>query len=423
MSDLPTMISSPSVLWITLATLIVSLFLASRYFNILSSSTIHIHRSAASIRAFLNPSNKGIGELLIERALANNHLREGMGLSNTFVSPDHTLHKKFTRQARELIKAPQARGWTNFRDLTTQAIHAELANSESGAQGRLFDRFVQCVTLRVVLVGIMGIHTAVDSLDSESIVIVVEGITKLWSLSKNPSPSSRKLQVELKYHLRRLVPDEDTFPNPLDFVVPAWETLWRVVATAIAYTHDNPRLKELFLEMYVNPKEEVFRAERRDGVSVKGAVDETMRLQPPSRHISRMRPRLSWVPGMLLNAMEQLWPGTQFQREYADVEEIQRSSVWGDDAHVFDPTRHSTGRLWEGQAEVMSFAFGYGPLRCVAASWAPMAVAVISASIFDFLEGGEYTLVPGPNIGAREGWRGWWIESSSCGQSISSAEK
>ena len=360
--------------------------------------------------------------MLIERARANNHLRLGMGLSNTFVSPDRTVHKKFTMQARELIKTPQAR-WTDFRELTTQAIHAELANSES--QGRLFDRFVQSVTLRVVLVGIMGVHTAVDSLDGESIVVVAEGITKLWSLSKNPGPASRKLLVELKYHLRRLVPDEDTFPNPLDFVVPAWETLWRVVATAIAYTHDNPRLRGLFLEMYVSPKEEVFRAEGRDGVSVKGVVDETMRLHPPSRHISRMRPRLgwSWMPGVFLNAMEKLWPGTQFQRAFADVEDVQRSSVWGDDAHVFDPTRHSTGRLWEGQAEVMSFAFGYGPLRCVAASWAPMAVAVISASIFDFLEGGEYTLVPGPNIGAREGWRGWWIESSSCGQSISSAEK
>jgi len=412
------MISGPLVLWIALL-IIVSLFLASHYFNILSS-TVQIHRSAASIQTFLHPSNKDIRELLIERARANNHLRYGMGLSNTFVSPDPAVHKNFTIQARELIKTPR---WTDFRDLTTQAIHAELADSNSGAQGRLFSRFVQCVTLRVVLVGIMGVHTAVDSLDWESIVVVVEGITKLWSLSKNPGPSSRKLQMELKYHLRRLVPDEDTYPNPLNFVVPAWETLWRVVATAIAYTHDDPRLRGLFLEMYVNPKEEVFRAEGRDRVSVKGVINETMRLHPPSRHISRMRPRLSWVPGVLLNAMEQLWPGTQFQRGYADVEEIQRSSVWGDDAHVFDPARHSTGRLWEGQAEAMSFSFGYGPLKCVAASWAPMAVAVIGASIFDFLEGGEYTLVPGPNIGAREGWRGWWIESSSCGQNISSAEK
>lgn len=347
-----------------------------------------------------------------------------MGLSNTFVSPDLAVHKQFTMRVRELIKTPQAR-WTDFRDLTTQAIYAELAGSESGAQGRLFDRFVQCVTLRVVLVGIMGVNIAVDSLDGESIIVVVDGITKLWSLSKKPGASSRKLLMKVKLHLRRLVPDEDTFPNPLNFVVPAWETLWRVVATAIAYTHDDPRLRRLFLELYVNPKEEVFRAEGRDGVSVKGVVDETMRLHPPSRHISRMRPRLgwSWVPGVLLDAMEQLWPGAQFQRGYADVEEIQRSSVWGDDAHVFDPTRHSTNRLWEGQAETMSFSFGYGPLRCVAASWAPMAVAVISASIFDFLEGGEYTLVPGPNIGAREGWRGWWIESSSCGRRRSSAEK
>ncbi|EDR10786.1 uncharacterized protein LACBIDRAFT_315577 [Laccaria bicolor S238N-H82] len=405
-----------SILCIALVALIVSLFL--RYFTAFFSSTVHAHRSVASIRAFLHSPNKGIEELLTERAKANERLVEGMGLSNTFVSPDRTVHKAFTMQARELIKTPQAR-WTDFRHLTTQAIHAELANSES--HGTLFDRFVQSVTLRVVLVGIMGVQTAVDSLDRESIVVVVEGITKLWSLSKKPSPASRKLLVDVKHHLRRLVLDEDTFPNPLNFVVPAWETLWRVVATAIAYTHDNPRLEKLFLEVYVNPKEEVFRAEGKDGVSVKGVVDETMRLHPPSRHISRVRPRLgwSWVPGALLNVMEKLWPGTQFQRGYADVEEIQRSSVWGEDAHVFDPARHSTGRLWEGQAETMSFSFGYGPLRCIAASWAPMAVAVISASIFDCLEGGEYAVVPGPNIGAREGWRGWRIESSSCGRSRS----
>ena len=41
------------------------------------------------------------------------------------------------------------------------------------------------------------------------------------------------------------------------------------------------------------------------------------------------------------------------------------------------------GDGWPGSFD---FVFGHGPLRCVAASWAPMAAAAISGTIMAHLE-------------------------------------
>ena len=99
-----------------------------------------------------------------------------------------------------------------------------------------------------------------------------------------------------------------------------------------------------------------------------------------------------------------------YERKVADIEAILRCGVWGMDGEVFRPERHRQSIINSEQAEALTFVFGYGPLRCVAASWAPMAAAVISAAIMAHLERESYVLQPGRDIGGREGWNGWQVK-------------
>jgi cytochrome P450 len=95
--------------------------------------------------------------------------------------------------------------------------------------------------------------------------------------------------------------------------------------------------------------------------------------------------------------------------EVADVEEAQKSLLYGSDPESFNPMRFHES--YAGPRRDHLYAFGHGKLRCVAASWAPPAAAVITAKIMAILDDVTFTLKEGPHIGKREGWEGWAIES------------
>jgi cytochrome P450 len=90
----------------------------------------------------------------------------------------------------------------------------------------------------------------------------------------------------------------------------------------------------------------------------------------------------------------------------ADIEEILREpSIWNDDAHMFKPERHRTAS--PDMKGAQKLIFGHGPLRCVAALWAPDAAAIISATIMEECEKSGWIVVKGDKIGGRTGWEGW----------------
>jgi len=114
-------------------------------------------------------------------------------------------------------------------------------------------------------------------------------------------------------------------------------------------------------------------------------------------------------------------PGFAYATSTADVERLMRScEIWGADTSAFRPARHSEG-LDGGKEdsearrrkECLAMAFGYGPLRCIAASWAPMAVGVVAAGIVSTLEEGDVSILRGKKIGGRSGWDGWEIRRRS----------
>ena len=348
-------------------------------------------------------------EHLKERSGANQRLVRALHLTNTFVSPDLLVHKAFVERAHLLLKASKQRGWAHFRATAIDAVEWQLSLSSDPSVPQLFDSFVHNVTLVIVLVGILQLDKPIQSFCHEDVALVAKGITMLWAMSKKPDPIPPVLLEELTAHLRRLVGDDEQFQNPLDFIIPGWETLWRVVATTVAYSYSNKEMRTAFEHFNLCPSEARFRGSQESAdLKVERIVNEVMRLHPPSKRIGRLKARV-WCPSFLVNWIR---PGFIRVKQQADIAALLRCDIWGPDASKFRPSRHHPRELLPEQKQALGFVFGYGPLRCIAGSWAPMAAGVITGAILERLEMNNYELQAGPNIGGREGWNGWVIKEN-----------
>jgi hypothetical protein len=359
-----------------------------------------------SIKATLHPRSLSFPELLAERARSNQRLVRALAISNTFVSEKPDVHKQFVSQARRLLNNAQQRGWSAFQSKAVEAIQWYDREPRTPESGRPFSSLVQSTTLVVVLAGLLQVDNPIESYSHADITLVAENITTLWALSKRPEPIPSSFLDDLNSRLRLLVPDDNTFPQPLNFVVPAWETLWRVVATTVAYAQRDPLILKEFECFHAHPSDERFRSEHNSGFSIKGVVYEALRLHPPSKHIARVRCR-TWCPPVITRVIDKVYATIVYERKVADVEAMLRCELWGTDGKVFRPERHGQSMISPEQTEALTFVFGHGPLHCVAASWAPMAAAIISAAIIDHLQRESYKLEQGRWIGDREGWNGW----------------
>ncbi|KAF8162710.1 hypothetical protein B0H34DRAFT_794497 [Crassisporium funariophilum] len=382
----------------------ISLF---RYISSLRSQRKTYNDLLAKVRLILHPPDVNLVGLLTERATSNERLIRALKLSNTFVSGDPGVHKTFVSQAHRLLNDAQRRGWWFFRETAVEAVqwskHAALEPVGP------FHSYIQNITLAIILVALLQVDEPMHSFAYDKVELVASHITTLWALSKKPGAIPPHLLDELQSSLRLLIPDAETFPYPLDFVIPAWETLWRVVASVVAYAHNDPIILQEFRLFHADPNEERFRGDTDSLLSAKGVITEAMRLHPPSKHIARTR-RRSWYPPFITKVMEKIWPKISHVREYADVEALLRCEIWGSDTNEFKPQRHHhSSQTCRQQTDALLSAFGHGPLRCIAATWAPMAAAVIAAAILNELNGATYTLKAGTSIGGREGWNGWTV--------------
>jgi hypothetical protein len=388
-----------------------------------------------SIAALLHPPLTAVQELLQERASANNRLADTLNLTNAFVDADLGIHDKFVQISRRLLKDAQSSfGWNRLQDICSYAVELSLDEYRSVILSHAdedipFDHFVQVVVLRAILVGLLNIGKDVDELDIRSLGSVTTGINRLWTLSKSQDKGSEEtssmtssLSDDLQFHLRQMIPPESGFDNPIDFVVPTWETMWRVCATIIARIQEDRSYEEVFQE-FLHAEEQAgqkFNAPiGRHGFSVRDFVVESMRLNPPVKRISRIGNYTT--PSTFSNFFYRIFSPRNSPdiplRAVANIEAVLLDpEIWSEDTHVFNPRRHRklsmTQRSKQMQADALKLVFGYGPLRCVAASWAPKAVAVIAATIVGQIHEAGLKVISGDRIGGRSGWDGWKITKS-----------
>lgn len=357
------------------------------------------YKRAAQIQSLLNPPTLSLGSLLLSRATPNERLVHAFGLTSTFVSSDPKVHKTFTTRAKALI----AGAGEKDKKWRAVALSAEAtAHQFLPAQQSIdFATFIQSVTFAIVLSILFD--TDLDTLRYDDIVYVTDVINQRWKDSKIKDAAAMRQDDSLRKmiaHLDRWIVDRERYPNPLNFILPSFETMWRVVAVTVAYVYrcrDNT-LHDVAIAFGRDPTEERFQAFGESGLqpSMQSIIFEVLRLHPPTRHIARAPTESgSWWHTFVAPTVE-----------LADIEAVHLSDDYGENTSEFDPMRFHPSRMG-GRPEL--YSFGYGRLKCIAAAWAPMAAAVIAAKVVSQIEEARCTVTMGHKIGGRSGWDGWEV--------------
>ncbi|KAI0689827.1 hypothetical protein BC835DRAFT_1529070 [Cytidiella melzeri] len=349
------------------------------------------------VRTLLAPTDVPILVQLQSRATPNLRLVRAFGLTNTFVSSDMDVHAQFGTAARKMLAAATPKGdWLGFATATTEIVDETLASVPLG-----FDLFVQHVVLKVVLHTLFQVPTG--QLDERGIELVARGINKLWKLSKTREDLPSDLLPGMNAHLHAWLPD---FANPLDFVIPTFETMWRVVAITVALVHKDEHALHALRSFLQNPTKAQFKHFYPDTPSVSAIVAEVMRLYPPTRTISRaLVSSPSTLGAWLHSIVPSMFPPTV---HVANIRAVQRDpAIWGPEADHFKPMRHHPRTLTNEQSMAM-LGFGAGKLQCVANSWAPLASGLLAAAILAKV-GDGLEIIEGEGIGGRDGWDGWAV--------------
>ncbi|KAH9915560.1 uncharacterized protein BXZ73DRAFT_106108 [Epithele typhae] len=376
-----------------------------------TSTARTLFRDRNSITSLLAPSEGDLPSLLAARAHANERFTNAFDIHSTFTSPSRAVHDTFVRRMKALIDS--------------KATGCDVHLHPPAAAAQPFDKTVRAIVLHLVLVALLDADPA--ALEYPALDRFAETLNDLWTRSKAPAPIPPHLLAALQAQLRAWVPrtQENAGANHLEVIIPAYETMWRVVAVALAHVHLDPRLRAGFDAFGARPTaDELGRAAVDGAPSAHSVVLEVLRLYPPTRRIARHVPRAPHADADAhhpLAALVQRFlfnfntrpstPTRDFDVLVADVEAAQREgAAWGPDPDAFDPRR------WERAGGSPSspppsaaalLAFGHGRLKCVASGWAPGAAAAIVAGVLS--AGARVERADGADAvsGGRDAWRGW----------------
>ena len=288
------------------------------------------------------------------RVKPNGRLVEVFGISNVFTNQSaEGFSKTTTRKMKAACKMEShddPGDWTELRTCAIECFNEYLQRMGQDSPINLAE-LVQFVTLKVSLFYLFdNVRAASTTSDTfEDIRLIGRQINDLWVDSKK-SESQRPRwndQHDLHKSLRRVTivspevmpgafPGNEYCPepidaseNPLNFLLPAYETMWRVVLRCFVETRLRDAVAETewtgVLERYlealsnVDCMPEAFHRPSAIGVRPIDIAKEALRLYPPSRNVHRN------------------FDGQLFR---ANIEACHRSALLGgDDPIVFRPER------------------------------------------------------------------------------------
>ncbi|KAF2972401.1 hypothetical protein GQX73_g1189 [Xylaria multiplex] len=192
-----------------------------------------------------------LGQRLKVRAKPNNRLILAFKLDNSFTTCDQRVHQEFLGEAKNAIGRVHRDSWVNFGAVVQTILNSSLKYLEDAPPYVPLASLVRVVSFSFVIHVLFGIEPS--GIDLGEVKNATEAINRLWIQSKdaNSIPSLRD-QTLLDRALEILFRDE--FPHndhtrPLNLIMPAYETLWRVVLltfVSIANQNEDPQTtKEL----------------------------------------------------------------------------------------------------------------------------------------------------------------------------------
>ena len=231
-------------------------------------------------------------------------------------------------------------------------------------------------------------------MDVESISTIAEKINSLWIQSKGSKTPAKSDKHDIEEALAKVVPKlgpRKGHENPLNLILPAYETLWRVVLSGFLHVsfveggHSGWRaiLGKFLAEPTVAVKNATvavksnsLHSEGMTSVSVDHIVAEALRLYPSVKRVYRQF-RMDNKAGP--------------EDVAADVERCQRNkTIWGEEADRYDPSRWNK---LSDNAKDSFMAFGVKPFLCPAKPvFGPMMIGILVAAFASHVSSDDWYL-------------------------------
>ncbi|KAG0651491.1 Cytochrome P450 [Hyphodiscus hymeniophilus] len=307
---------------------------------------------------------------LEERAKPNERLVRVFEIENAFTTTDPTWHKEFVALVKTLLRTSD-KDWKEHADFASDTIHQVVDTTSTQSTLELT---VQALVFRLVIVKFFPDTPAPSMQDIHFITLQ---INSLWIASKYCNSGDSEL-VSAKMHLRKRIQQvfgsdtADGQNNPLNIILPAYETLWRIVLRTFLEVRFRSTITEreqyriLFRDFMDKPSKDSFEQQNESHASVHTVVTEALRLYPPTRRIYRD------ISG---------------ERVAIDIEHLHRDeNVWGKNAFLFQPTRWATENGKENKRSYMPF--GAGKFECPAKStFGPMLIGILVGALLSGIDG------------------------------------
>lgn len=316
------------------------------------------------------------------RAGPNQRLVKAFNIDNAFTTKDDQYRKSFHREAKAKMSSLEEVDWKRIAGKAEALIHHGL-----GGKQCCLDSLVRSTSLKITL------HTMfkLDPMEMKDEVVeeITSSINDLWVESKKPGEPSVPLKHKLTQALAELFPGAEFSgkESPLNFILPAYETLWRVVLSGfievIFREGALPGWKYELVRFIEEPTIDKLKSASHDtSVSVESITNEALRLFPSTKSVYReFRMDTKETTDIVI----------------ADIEKCHRiRSIWGDDANKFDPSRWKNLEAQTKEAKAAKEAFmpfGYREFTCPAKSvYGPMIIAVLVAALAKNITTEKWTL-------------------------------
>ncbi|KAL8639460.1 MAG: hypothetical protein Q9228_003515 [Teloschistes exilis] len=325
------------------------------------------------------------------RAIPNQRLVRAFGIDNGFTTSDNESREDFRNWAIAKVSTFDGKRW---KDNASQADHLVKKQMQIiSHMGNIpLECAVQIVSLKLIFIEFFQLDPI--GLRDKTMLQIAQEINHQWIASKSVVSEGTVGHGKFQALFESLKLDSDRpRDNPLNTLLPVYETLWRVVTHCIIEVIFRPSARPEWLPLLQdflgNPTRTNFwkRSAGTDGVSVELLVKEALRLYPPTRRIYRQMHMSSKDESELVAA---------------DIEACQRlQSIWGNESHRYQPAR------WNSVSPTMEKAympFGGSPYKCPASgSFGPRMIGVLVAAFASKLPVSEWRLIFQDESGVRSG--------------------
>ncbi|TGO28251.1 hypothetical protein BPAE_0030g00370 [Botrytis paeoniae] len=322
---------------------------------------------------------------LPSRARPNQRLVRVFSISNAFTTTDQPFYRSFLTAANTLLKASNKSISTLPKVFLI--LNDEIAPSISENGITPLSPLIQVFCFRFVLLKFFpSEHTRPMQIP---IIRITQLINSLW-ISSKCSCFTNSSQIPMQKSLHRELDSLSLSTNyenenPLNVLLPAYETLWRIVLRCfleISFRHSSDiadEWKDVLSRFLMNMTADQFR-ERIGRCSAQDIVFEALRLYPPTKRIYRQDED----------------NGSIFA---VDVEYIQRTEeIWGKDGNEFRPERWSELESKGNKAYKEAWMpFGKVSFPCPASKLAPMMVGMLVGCLMDTF-GSDHWVLEGEGV-------------------------